>query len=94
MYWMGIITYLIALCFSLGAFLWKSIIVPPLQDPDSIAYYMLARTCSTMEALETVFSEIQDSYTGLGGVSKVLYSLSAFCYLSVLVIYVKSLVQR
>lgn len=46
-----------------------------LRDPGSVADYMIARTCSTMEVLETVFAGRQDFYTGLGGVTKALYSL-------------------
>lgn len=81
--------YLMGLCFYLGAFLWKGIINSPLQDPDSVADYLIARACSTTEVLETVSFRIQDSYTGLGGVAKVAYSLSVLCYLSVLVIYLR-----
>lgn len=79
--------YLMGLCFYLGAFLWKGIINSPLQDPDSVADYLIAREYSTTEVLERVFFKIQDSYTGLGGMAKIAYLLSALCYLSVLVIH-------
>lgn len=50
---------------------------------------MLAREYSTTEVLERVLSTMQDSYTGLGIVTKLAYSLSALCYLSVSVIYLR-----